>query len=211
MSYQKLVAFTVVSLSLAMTACQKNDAPATTASTPKPTASVTTPANPTNPTASSTATATSTANIPKLSPAMQFWVETNQGLINKMINESYPNLTEQQKLCLKSVEGWNNYVSILKPYTEKVLTPAEIAEADKFYGSTTGMMFTTAMKQQLGIMDPNMPPMPLDAAQKKEITEALKKPFMAKMQAATDKMSQEEGLAFAKSMADLEIKRCNIQ
>lgn len=211
MLIQKICAITSISLlALGMTACQKNEStPASTASTP---ASIATDKPATNSAVSaSNATAKATSNIPTLSPSMQFWVETNQGLINKMLEKDHPNMTEKQKLCLKSVEGWSNYESILKPYTQKILTPQDIAEADKFYGSTTGMQFATQLKKQIVINNPNMPDMPLSAEQKKEIAAAMKQPFMAKMQKATNDMSEADAMKFAQSMADLELKRCNIQ
>lgn len=212
--------------SLMLTACNKpaDNAATTTASAPvtataasastasTPTAvpvaasaassTVTTTTTTTTTTSASTTSATST----NLSPTMAYWVAGNRGGIGQMLGQKFPNMTAEQKACLKSSDGDATYTKELQPILDKTFTPEELAQADAYFGSAEGKKLVAMMQAQLeGTTPPQM-----TAEEQKAIMEAMKKPFMIKMQQQTASQDPKAMMAMMMKIADSEQARCKI-
>lgn len=195
----KNIVFTLALASvLALSACSKPaETPATTPATETPASN----------TATTTQTAPADTNITS-SPYMDFSVKTNRTFLISHIQSS-TQLTPEQVACLQSSEGDANYLQSLDPFVKGVLTADEIKEADEFFATEAGRKFEAMALNQLGAE--NAPPVvePTDS-EKVEIVKAASKPFVAKMQAKNDAMSEQESIDFIMSIADKEKQRCKI-
>lgn len=148
------------------------------------------------------------ANPAILSPYLDFQVTANRGIVSNLLAEQYPNLTDVQKACIASTDGNTNYVSVLEPYFKGILTDAEIKEADEFLATSAGEKFKEMMYTAFGVTQaPSIPP---TAEEQKALAKAMFMPFVVKVKAKTDAMSEEEALTFMGQIVDKEKARCNI-
>lgn len=175
-----------------------------------------TPAPSASQTQASSAVAASTAqampnDIEKLlikSPYMDFQVNANRAMIVGMI-KAEKQLSPEQNACLLSLEGNPNYLAVLEPYFKGILSADEIQEADAFFASDAGRKFAEMLLKQAGAE--HLPPfVEPTAAEKAEITKALLKPFIVKVKAKTDAMSEQDAIEFTKPLQQSEMNRCKI-
>lgn len=195
-----------------LTACNKTDTPKTEAPTKaeNASASVSVANASTAKTVNTDGMPASVANMIIQSPYMDFQVTANRAMTISAIEQTYPNLTDVQKACLSSIEGNANYLSVLEPYFKGILSDDEIKQADEFLVTSAGDKFKEMMYQAMGV--PNRPPfIEPDGKEKVEITKAMMMPFVAKVKAKTDVMSDEEATAFLQKLAEKELIRCNIR
>lgn len=198
-----------------LAACQDQAKPAqpTASQTAASAASTATSATASVAEAATASASTMPADIEKLlinSPYFDFQVAANRTIVIAGIKEASPNLTAEQQACLLSPEGNPNYLAVLEPFVQSVLSKEEIAQADAFFGSDAGRAFTESALRQAG-MENLPPPTPVSSEQKQQINEAVKQPFVVKMQEANAKMSEAESDAFMQKIITAEIQRCGLK
>lgn len=142
------------------------------------------------------------------SPYMNFQVNVNRTMIVNSLKAEYE-LSEEQNVCLSSIEGNPNYMEVLEPYFKGILTEEEIKEADDFFSTGAGQKFTEILLRQAGAE--NLPPfIEPTTEEKSEIAKAITKPFFVKVKAKSDAMSEQDAINFALPLYEKETARCKI-
>lgn len=172
---------------LALTACDKPTPKADTPAESAPKAEVATPTN----------------------AYLDYQLNVTRTLVTLTLGEDYE-LTAEQQSCLQSKDGDTNYLSVLEPYFQGILSEEDFKEADAFFASETGQKFKTLIDAQLDNALKGDITTELTDEEKAVMKEAGEKPFFTKVDAHASKMSQEEALAFLDGMSAKEIERCGI-
>lgn len=140
-------------------------------------------------------------------PAMQFWVQSHQVMVVGSLASQHA-LSDDELACLTGAGGEADYLALVHPYMTALLSEAEIAEADAFYGSSAGRKFTQALLGSLAKSD--IAPPAMSEYEKTQVMDALAKPFIKKLEQAQDAMSDEELDAFLAGVAASEKARCQV-
>lgn len=130
----------------------------------------------------------------------------NRAGVMQMLSQKHPNMTAEQKTCLKSPEGNANYTKELEPYVANILTPEEMKQSDEFYASAAGKKFMAVMQSQI-----NGEPLPkLTEADQKDMMAITTQPFMQKVQREVASADKNKAMAMVMKIADAEVARCKI-